>query len=160
MGGLGLIPGLGRSPGEGKGYPLQYSGLENSRDSLVHGVAKSRAWLSNSRFHKERWKHYNEFSLKVHLFNSQNCPLLWNEGLLIFVVVRSLISHSDFLPPRDGSMPGFPVLHHLPVCSDSCALCQWCHPTSHPLSTLSPPALILGDIKLFILSFINYLCMC
>ena len=32
MGDLGLIPGLGRSPGEGKGYPLQYSGLENSMD--------------------------------------------------------------------------------------------------------------------------------
>ena len=38
---LGSIPGLGRSPGEGKGYPLQYSSLENSRDSTVHGVAKS-----------------------------------------------------------------------------------------------------------------------
>ena len=37
----GLIPGLGRSPGEGKGYPLQYSGLENSMDYAVHGVAKS-----------------------------------------------------------------------------------------------------------------------
>ena len=35
----GLIPGSGRSPGEGKGYPLQYSGLENSM--TVHGVAKS-----------------------------------------------------------------------------------------------------------------------
>ena len=33
-GDLGSIPGLGRSPGEGKGYPLQYSGLENSMDSL------------------------------------------------------------------------------------------------------------------------------
>ena len=40
-GDLGLIPGLGRSPG-GIGYPLQYSGLENSRDCTVHGVAKSR----------------------------------------------------------------------------------------------------------------------
>ena len=39
---LGLIPGLGRSPGEGIGYPLQYSGLENSMDSMVHGVAKGR----------------------------------------------------------------------------------------------------------------------
>ena len=38
---LGLIPGLGRSPGEGKGYPLQYSGLENYMDCVVHGVAKS-----------------------------------------------------------------------------------------------------------------------
>ena len=42
VGDLGLIPGLGRSPGEGKGYPLQYSGLENAIDCIVHGVAKSR----------------------------------------------------------------------------------------------------------------------
>ena len=42
-GDLDLIPGLGRSPGEGKGYPLQYSGLENSMDYTVHGVAKSWA---------------------------------------------------------------------------------------------------------------------
>ena len=40
-GDLGSIPGLGRSPGEGKGYPLQYAGLENSLDCLVHGVTKS-----------------------------------------------------------------------------------------------------------------------
>ena len=39
---LGSIPGLGRSPGEGNGYPLQYSGLENSVDCMVHGVAKSQ----------------------------------------------------------------------------------------------------------------------
>ena len=38
---LGWIPGLGRSPGEGKGYPLQYSGLENSMDCIVRGVAES-----------------------------------------------------------------------------------------------------------------------
>ena len=38
---LGLIPGLERSPGEGKGYPLQYSGLENSMDCIVHAVTKS-----------------------------------------------------------------------------------------------------------------------
>ena len=44
---LGLIPGLGRSPGEGKGYPLQYSGLENSIDCIVCGVAKSRTQLNN-----------------------------------------------------------------------------------------------------------------
>ena len=39
---LGSSPGLGRSPGEGKGYPFQYSGLENSLDCIVHGVAQSR----------------------------------------------------------------------------------------------------------------------
>ena len=42
VGDLGSIPGLGRSPGEGKGYPLQYPGLENSMDYIVHGVAKGR----------------------------------------------------------------------------------------------------------------------
>ena len=36
-----FIPGLGRSPGEGNGYPLQYSGLENSMDCRVHGVTES-----------------------------------------------------------------------------------------------------------------------
>ena len=37
----GLVPGSGRSAGEGIGYPLQYSGLKNSMDCMVHGVAKS-----------------------------------------------------------------------------------------------------------------------
>ena len=41
-GDLGSIPGLGKSLGEGKGYPLQHSGLENSMDCIVHGVAKSQ----------------------------------------------------------------------------------------------------------------------
>ena len=49
-GDLGLIPGLGRSPGEGKSCPLQYSGLENSMDYVDHGVAKSRTRLSNFHF--------------------------------------------------------------------------------------------------------------
>ena len=47
VGDLGLIPGLERSPGEGKGYPLQYPGLENSMDSVVREVAKSQTQLSN-----------------------------------------------------------------------------------------------------------------
>ena len=47
VGDLGSIPGLGRFPGEGKGYPLQYSGLENSMGCIVHGVPKSQTWLSN-----------------------------------------------------------------------------------------------------------------
>ena len=53
---LHLIPGLGRCPGEGNGYPSQYSGLENSMgcmglenfmDWMVHGVAKSQTRLSD-----------------------------------------------------------------------------------------------------------------
>ena len=50
-GDLGLIPGLRRSPGEGKGYPLQCSGLEDSIDCIVHGVAKSWTQLSGLHFH-------------------------------------------------------------------------------------------------------------
>ena len=51
MGDLGFIPGLERSPGEGKGYPLQYPGLENSMDCIVHGVAKGQTRLSDFHFY-------------------------------------------------------------------------------------------------------------
>ena len=54
---LDLIPGLGRSPVEWNGYPLQYSGRENSMNCIVHGVAKSQTQLSH--FH---------FSLSYHLY--------------------------------------------------------------------------------------------
>ena len=50
VGHLGSIPGLGRSPGEGNGFPLQYSGLEKSMDYRVHGVAKSWTLLSDFHF--------------------------------------------------------------------------------------------------------------
>ena len=59
MGDLGSIPRLGRSPGEGKDYPFQYSGLENSMDCVVHGVAKS--WIQLSEFHFHF--HYMDISL-------------------------------------------------------------------------------------------------
>ena len=51
-GDLGLIPGLRGSPREGKGYPLQYSGLENSMDCIAHGVTKS--WTRLSNFHLKK----------------------------------------------------------------------------------------------------------
>ena len=44
---LGLIPGLGRSPGEEKGYPIQYSGLDYFMGCIVHGVTKSQTQLSD-----------------------------------------------------------------------------------------------------------------
>ena len=55
-GDLGLIPGWGRSPGEGNGYPLQYSCLENFMDrgawwATVRGVTKSQTWLNNLTLH-------------------------------------------------------------------------------------------------------------
>ena len=66
VGDLGLIPGLGRSPGEGKGHPLQCSGLENPMDSTVRGVAKSQTQLSNFHFQGD-----NSFPGSPHAMNCQ-----------------------------------------------------------------------------------------
>ena len=55
-GDLGLIPGLGRYPGEGKGYPFQYSGLENSMDSTIRGIAKSQTQLSDFHLLESPWE--------------------------------------------------------------------------------------------------------
>jgi len=53
VGDLGLIPGLGRSPGKGKGYPLQYSGLETCMNCILHGITESDTteWLSHTHTH-------------------------------------------------------------------------------------------------------------
>ena len=72
MGDLGLISGLGRSPGEGKGYPLQYSGLENSMGCIVHGVTKSQTQLSDFHFTE-----YTKLPSNMHLLRAlteKNCP--------------------------------------------------------------------------------------
>ena len=53
VGGLGLITGLGRSPGEGKGSPLQCSGLEKSMDWVVHGVTKCQTQVREFHFNLE-----------------------------------------------------------------------------------------------------------
>ena len=56
VGDLGWIPGLGRSPGEGKGYPFQYSGLENSMDSpWGRKESDTIEWLSLSLYYLEKW---------------------------------------------------------------------------------------------------------
>ena len=57
---------LGSVPGEGKGYPLQYSGLENPMGCIVHGVAKSWTRPSDFHFHLCLWFHY--FIFHFHLF--------------------------------------------------------------------------------------------
>ena len=47
VGDLGSIPGLGKSPGEWEGYPLQYCGLVNSKDCIVHGVTKNQTRVND-----------------------------------------------------------------------------------------------------------------
>ena len=78
---LGLIPGLGRSLGEGKGYSLQYSGLENSMDCIVYGAAKSQTWLSDFHFHILE----KMFSLKIYIKTKQ----LWHAGRRNSCVTRA-----------------------------------------------------------------------
>ena len=82
-GDFGSIPGLGRSPGEGKDYPLQCSGLEKSRDYTVHGVTKSRTWLSDLHF----------FWLFVYWgdLNSSHYCITWLLLTLSFIDINSLI---------------------------------------------------------------------
>ena len=67
VGDLVLFPGLGRSPVEGIGYLLQYSGLENSVDCIVHGVTKSRTRLSHFHFllFFSRWSYSNSFFISL-----------------------------------------------------------------------------------------------
>ena len=76
----GLIPGLGRSPGEGNDNPLQYSCLENPMDggvwwaTLVHGVANSRTWLSNFTSLYALSHSVKSDSLQPHGLQSILCP--------------------------------------------------------------------------------------
>ena len=70
VGDLGSVPGLGRSPGEGKGYPLQYSDLENSMDCIVSRVAESQTWLRDFHFSSFTYR-------KVHPFKA------WFSGFFV-----------------------------------------------------------------------------
>ena len=78
---------LGRSPGEGKGYPLQYSGLENSMDCIVHGVTKSQTWLSDFHWNyyqnKKRWHVLQEYrETETFLYCRWDCKMvqsLWKQ---------------------------------------------------------------------------------
>ena len=81
----GSIPGLGRSPGEGKGCPLHYSGLENS----VHGVAKDRTRLSGLHFHLA-----SKYSFEVVFYLLTVKLLSWawlkNKGLSPFTTAKTI----------------------------------------------------------------------
>ena len=89
-GDLGSIPGLGRSPGEGNGYPLQYSGLENSIDCIVYGVTNSQTRLSDFHFtslqsHRDQVSNLGSFTSQQclsHGFPQTMTPLPYAQGCL------------------------------------------------------------------------------
>ena len=70
---MAILTGLGRSPGKGKGYPLQYSGLENSMDCLVHGVAKSQTQLNAFHFHILTGMRIPHWDFDLHFSNNEQC---------------------------------------------------------------------------------------
>ena len=141
-GDLGSIPGLGRSPGEGKGYPLQYCGLENSTDCIVPGVAKSWTRVSDSHFSLFKRRQQLHFILssqkcweQIALNEHRACPpsttnhqgvrsssvasMIWWYGLLLCIL---LIHHHHLLvlkpwdvTKQDGSRSP----SHLQVCTGS-----------------------------------------
>ena len=99
VGDLGSVPGFGRSPGEGKGYPLQYSGLENFMDCIVHGVTKSQTWLSD--FH---------FSLSFLLLIKHQAPAYSHFYVLFFTL--NVLSES-VIPLHKKSSVCFRRIFHL-----------------------------------------------
>ena len=98
-GDLGSIPGLGRSPGEENSYPLQYSCLENPTDrgtwqATVHGVTKSRTWLSD----------WTEMMASVVAQQVKNLPAM-QEALVRFLdwedlLEKRIATHSSILAWR------------------------------------------------------------
>ena len=80
-GDLGLIPGLERSPGKGKGYPLQRSGLENSMNCIVHGVTQSQT-------HRETFTFTFSFS-RLSRTQNKSLELLYLEKIFLFIMTTS-----------------------------------------------------------------------
>ena len=102
---LGSIPGLEISSGEGDSHPLQYSGLENSMDCSVHGVAKSRTQLNDS--------HVNSFETII-----QACCMLYLFPILLWVtnpLLQTLAYTSLHVKASIGLLPRsvLPLLPYL-----------------------------------------------
>ena len=122
----GLIPGSGRFPGEGTGYTLQYSCLENSMDrgawqSIVHGVAKSWTWLSDSAHYSVAQKHHD---LLIHFTNGAQAGYFSFSSVQFSCSVMSISlwphESQHARPPCPSPTPG--------VYSNSCPSSWWCHP--------------------------------
>ena len=104
-GDLGLTPGLGRSPGEGKGNPLQYSGLENSMDYIDHGVSKTHNWeiilLHTSGF-KESSNLFSKVTVQLYIsisssFYQESLSFLWEMICQFLFIIPTFILLNLFL---------------------------------------------------------------
>ena len=111
VGDLGLIPGLGRFLGERKGYPLQYSGLDNFVDCIDQGVTKS--WTRLTDFHSQNICIYTciiNYSFLTHFpEQSYKEEIGVDEHDLYPAAAKWLQSCPTLCNPRDGSPPGSPI---------------------------------------------------
>ena len=127
---MGLIPGLGRSPGEGHGNPLQYSCLENSMDrrawqATVHGVAKSWTQLKQLTMHActGLWSKKSQGLIVIHSLFESSLINLYDTSVQFS---RSVMSTLWPQKPQHTRLPcpsPTPRVHPNP-----CPLYQWCHP--------------------------------
>ena len=115
---LGLIPGSGRSPGEGKGYPLQCPGLENSMDPTVHGVTKCPTWLSDFHFHFEgstpNWGHFIVEHHSQALFSWYRTPfrqweIMPGEWMLVWPLENRFLLWESSIEASCGSLLRVPA---------------------------------------------------
>ena len=93
---LDSIPGLGRSPGAGNGYPLQYSCLESPMDrgawwATVHGITQSQTWLSN-------WH-------RIYMRKDRQFFVFWGEHIHLTLLVFLLLLFSFRIYYREGRKP-------------------------------------------------------
>ena len=106
---MGSVPGLRRSPGKGKDYPLQYSGLENSMNSIVHRVANSRIRLSH--FHVSVRPHLPACNLPTTLLSSRRrvrrtAPEVRLRRARLLVTTSFPAGWPGTVPPPAGSVFG------------------------------------------------------
>ena len=107
-GDLSSIPGLGRYPGEGKGYPLQYSGLENSMDCIVHRVTKSRTRLSYLHFlvlRKAFLLILQYFPFPFIFWSFPGTPISWMLGLYVWGFSGLVVKNP---PANEGDTDSIP----------------------------------------------------
>ena len=152
---LGSIPGLGRSPGDGNGNPLQYSCLENPMDrgawwATVRGVAKSQTQLSEKHFHFHVWQWYKRLeSYQISWYSGDSGEA---EGR---VVINSSKKWEGLLPFKNES-----PYHHPNKKESKCLLkgprlpekasgghCSWQEGTGHSVEKLHQAFLAGGRFR-------------
>ena len=119
---LGSIPGLGRSPGEGKGYPLQGSGLENSVNCIVHGVAESDITKKLSLSSPSMWL-CHKFVIKLDLSVYISSSITWVSVLNLYML--HLLCDVQFY--------GFWQMHRIIYPLPQCYTKWYLHPKSCPV---------------------------